>query len=157
MSTSKKAYLMLFGRSLWGSLNTLYAVLETTQYQPSSIVIMTEEPYRKDLPLLVAGIKAISEAYGDTPHIQEKVFPSGDFVKVGHYTADLVKQLQTEAVQVAVDITSGRKIRTYSTGELLVMTFQIIIGGKRGLRDPNRRAMRVWYDQRREDKPGSRR
>lgn len=53
-------------------------------------------------------------------------------------------------------ITSGRKIRTYSTGELLIMTFQIIIGGKRGLRDPNRRAMRVWYGPRREDPPESR-
>jgi len=53
-------------------------------------------------------------------------------------------------------ITSGRKIRAYSTSELLVMTFQIIIGGKRGLRDPNRRAMRVWYGPRREDPPESR-
>jgi glycosyltransferase involved in cell wall biosynthesis len=54
-------------------------------------------------------------------------------------------------------ITSGRKIRSYSTGELLVMTFQIIVGGKRGLRDPNRRAMRVWYGPRRaDDPPGNR-
>lgn len=53
-------------------------------------------------------------------------------------------------------ITSGRKIRTYPTGELLIMTFQIIIGGKKGLRDPNRRAMRVWYGPRREDPPESR-
>ncbi len=48
-------------------------------------------------------------------------------------------------------ITSGRKIRVYSTRELFSMTFEIILAGKKGLRDPNRSAMQVWYGERRRD------
>ncbi|MHA1839536.1 MAG: TM1812 family CRISPR-associated protein [Candidatus Ranarchaeia archaeon] len=107
---SGQVYLMIFGRSVWGSLNTFYAVLESTDYRPDSVVVFTEETYQNDLKNLEQGVREIASAYSLFPHIQKEVFPTGDFNRVGKYTRDLVRGLKAEGLEVAVDITSGRKV-----------------------------------------------
>lgn len=103
-----KAYIILFGRSIWASLNTYYAVLLKEKKNPDLIWIVTESPYEDMLPQLEEGIEIISQGFDLKPEIKSIVLPDGDIVQAGTEIGGLVNKLKQE-YEVSLDITSARK------------------------------------------------
>ena len=104
-----KALLTLLGRSTWALINTYYALLTEKEYCPDKIVIITEEPYKKQLVKAREGIEILSSAHGFTPEISEISLPSSSFIEAGKQISSLVKQLKADDYEIAIDITGGRK------------------------------------------------
>lgn len=114
-----KAYIILFGRSIWASLNTYYSVLRKKAYEPGLIWIITETPYEDKLPQLEEGLEIISQGFDLKPEIRSTVLPDGDIVQAGTEIGGLVNRLKNEYT-VSLDITSARKALV--AGALLATT-----------------------------------
>jgi hypothetical protein len=87
-----KALLTLLGRSTWALINTYYALLAEKEYYPDKIVIITEEPYKKQLVKARLGLEILSSEYGFTPEISEISLPSSSFIEAGQKISTLVKE-----------------------------------------------------------------
>ena len=104
-----RAYITLFGRSVWGLINAYNAVLRETQYLPDTIWIFTEEAFRKNVETIKDGMLILSEEYGCDPPIKTETIPDGDFMGAGKKISSLVRDLKARGHDVTLDITSGRK------------------------------------------------
>ena len=101
-------YISLLGRSVWASLNTYYAVLDETDFQPAIIWIVTESSYEEQLPVLIEGYEIISTSFNLKPNIKTVVLQEGNIREAGIEVGGLVDSYKTEDT-VAMDITSARK------------------------------------------------
>ena len=101
-------YISLLGRSVWATLNTYYAVLDETDFQPDIIWIVTESSFEEQLPVLVEGYEIISTGFNIKPSIKTVVLPEGNISEAGIEVRGLVDSYTKEDV-VALDITSARK------------------------------------------------
>ena len=101
-------YISLLGRSVWASLNTYYAVLDETEFQPEIIWIVTESLYEECLPSLLDGYEVISTSFNIKPNIKTVILPEGNISEAGIEVRGLVDSYTKEDI-VALDITSARK------------------------------------------------
>jgi len=102
------AYIILFGRSIWASLNTYYAVLLKEKNDPDLIWIVTEPQYEQELSVLGEGLEIISQGFDLKPTIRSTILLKGDIVEAGTEIKALVDKLKEEYT-VSLDITSARK------------------------------------------------
>ena len=89
-------------------MNTYYAVLDETDFQPAIIWIVTESSYEEQLPVLIEGYEIISTSFNIKPNIKTIVLPEGNISEAGIEVRGLVDSYTKEDV-VALDITSARK------------------------------------------------
>lgn len=108
--TPSDAYITLLGRSTWALVNAYHAVLREKRLRPERVAIVTEEPYAEGAPTAVEAIRIVSEGYGFTPTIAVEVLPEADFVSAGVAIRSLAEEHIARGFDVAIDITSGRKV-----------------------------------------------
>jgi len=89
-------------------LNTYYAVLDETDFQPELVWIVTESSYEKQLPVLIDGYEIISTSFNIIPNLKTIVLPEGNISEAGIEIGGLVDSYKKEDT-VALDITSARK------------------------------------------------
>ena len=89
-------------------MNTYYAVLDETDFQPAIIWIVTESSYEKQLPVLIEGYEIISTNFNIKPTIKTIVLPEGNISEAGIEVRGLADSYTKEDV-VALDITGARK------------------------------------------------
>ena len=89
-------------------MNTYYAVLDETDFQPKVIWIVTESLYEECLPSLLDGYEVISTSFNIKPTFKTIVLPEGNISEAGIEVRGLVDSYTKEDV-VALDITSARK------------------------------------------------
>ena len=89
-------------------MNTYYAVLDETDFQPEIIWIVTESSYEKQLPVLIEGYEVISTSFNIKPTIKTIVLPEGNISEAGIEVRGLADSNTKEDI-VALDITSARK------------------------------------------------
>ena len=80
------------------------------------------------------------EGLDETLFIGEEVYFSLALKKLGRF------KILSEPV-----VTSGRKLRMYSAGQILARSFSIILRGRRGA--SSRAGLDLWYDGKRETSP----
>ncbi|MDN7012825.1 hypothetical protein FGW20_07175 [Methanoculleus sp. FWC-SCC3] len=107
---SGDAYIALLGRSTWALVNAYHAVLREKGLRPKRVIIVTEEPYAQDASIAAEAIGVISEGYGFGPAIGTDILPEADFVGAGQTIRSLAGDLIRQGFDVAIDITSGRKV-----------------------------------------------
>lgn len=107
---SGDAYIALLGRSTWALVNAYHAVLREKGLRPERVIIVTEEPYAREASIATDAIGIISGEYGFTPVIKMKILPEADFMQAGKAIKSLVGDLIGQGLNVAIDITSGRKV-----------------------------------------------
>lgn len=107
---SRDAYITLLGRSTWALVNAYHAVLHEKELRPERVIIVTEEPYAQEASVAARAIGAISEGYGFAPAIETEILPEADFVRAGQTIRALAGDLIEQGLDVAIDITSGRKV-----------------------------------------------
>lgn len=111
------AYIALYGRSIWATLNTYYAVLMETEYRPDQIWLVAESDYEDKLQALSEGFEIISIGFDFKPEIRSKTIPTASIAETGPIIRELHDKLQ-ETYETAMDITSARK--AVVAGALLV-------------------------------------
>jgi len=104
------AYITLHGRSTWALVNAYHAAVRERGLRPERVVIVTEEPYAEAASTAEAAIGMVSEGYGLSPEIQVEVLPEADFVGAGQMIRSLAGGFIQQGYDVAIDITSGRKV-----------------------------------------------
>ncbi len=107
---SGDAYITLLGRSTWALVNAYHAVLREKGLRPERVSIVTEEPYAEDASTAAEALRIVSEGYGFAPAIGVEVLPEADFVRAGQTIRSLAGDLIRQGFDVAIDITSGRKV-----------------------------------------------
>ncbi len=104
------ACITLLGRSTWALVNAYHAALREKGLRPERVIIVTEEPYAEGASTAVSAILIVSEGYGLAPTIRIEVLPEADFVRGGGVIRSLAEDLIDKGFDVAIDITSGRKV-----------------------------------------------
>ncbi|UYU18867.1 MULTISPECIES: hypothetical protein [Methanoculleus] len=107
---SGDAYIALLGRSTWALVNAYHAVLHEKGLRPERVIIVTEEPYAREASIAAEAIGTVSEGYGFAPAIKTEILPEADFVRAGQTIRSLAGDLIRQGFDVAIDITSGRKV-----------------------------------------------
>lgn len=107
---SGDAYITLLGRSTWALVNAYHAVLREKGLRPERVFIVTEEPYAEDASTAAEALRVVSEGYGFAPVIGVEILPEADFVRAGQTIRSLAGDLIRQGFDVAIDITSGRKV-----------------------------------------------
>lgn len=102
------AYISLYGRSIWASLNTFYAVLLETDFKPEQVIIVTETEDESTIKTISEGVDAIATGFDLEPKIFSISLPEGDIVKAGEEVRGLLDSLRAD-YETALDITSARK------------------------------------------------
>ncbi|WP_317065644.1 hypothetical protein [Methanoculleus caldifontis] len=104
------AYITLLGRSTWALVNAYHAVLREKGLRPERVSIVTEEPYAGEASTAATAVRIVSGGYGFSPEIRVEVLPEADFVRAGQTIRSLVEDFIRRGFDVAIDITSGRKV-----------------------------------------------
>ena len=110
-----KAYITILGRSVWALINTFYAVLREKRYFPDQIYVFAEENYIDNLGMVEKGIKILSKRFGFSPKIKSEEVEEANFLDAGLKISKLINELKADGVEVAVDITPGRKALVVGT------------------------------------------
>nr|MDO8114357.1 hypothetical protein [Candidatus Sigynarchaeota archaeon] len=114
-----RAYITIFGRSIWGLINSLYAVLKQEKISPDIIYIITEDLFQDKLGKIVEGVKILVEEFGLNAKIETKTVAEGKIVAAGMEISNLIKGLKEKGYEIDVDITPGRK--SLVTGTILAL------------------------------------
>ncbi|HOI58006.1 hypothetical protein [Methanoculleus sp.] len=109
-SAGGDAYITLLGRSTWALVNAYHAVLREKGLRPERVSIVTEEPYAEDASTAAEAVRIVSGRYGVLPVIEVIVLPEADFVRAGQTIRSLANDFIRQGFDVAIDITSGRKV-----------------------------------------------
>jgi hypothetical protein len=102
-------YITMLGRSAWPLLNSYYAVIRETGLQPGRVLIFGEDVFSGQVPLVEAGLMAISAGYGFTPEVRVEQVPEADFRSAGEKISRAIREAKGAGVPVTMDITPGRK------------------------------------------------
>uniref|UniRef100_A0A7C3IKI9 Uncharacterized protein n=1 Tax=Candidatus Methanomethylicus mesodigestus TaxID=1867258 RepID=A0A7C3IKI9_9CREN len=103
------AYITMLGRSLWALVNSYYAVLRERGIRPKEIRLLAEKPYEGDVAKAEGAIRVLSEEFGLNPSISHSIIGEGDFFGAGLEVKKLVTAFKSRGLEVALDITPGRK------------------------------------------------
>lgn len=104
-----KAYITILGRSSWALVNTYYGVLKERGYIPDEIHIFTEQMYKPKLAGIIDALRIISEGFGISPGFSTYSVSDVDFYQAGKKFQKLVKDLKDRGMEIAIDITPGRR------------------------------------------------
>ena len=104
------AYITLLGRSTWALVNAYHAVLREKELRPERVVIITEDPYAEEASIATGALRIVSERYGFSPAIDVEILPEADSVRTGQTIRSLTEDFIRQGFDVAIDITSGRKV-----------------------------------------------
>lgn len=104
-----KAYITMLGRYIWSLANSYHAVLRERGYLPERVYIFTEETYRGSLEKATKAVEVLSSSFGISPEIASEIVQEADFSGAGTKVSALVRRLNDEGYEVALDITPGRK------------------------------------------------
>jgi hypothetical protein len=116
----KRAYVTLLGRSLWGFVNSYYAVLRHREYYPSRIIIFVEEVYKDKLDKGKMALLALSEEFGFIPSIDVELISESELFEAGSRIQMIVRELAENDYETALEITPGRKALV--TGALISLS-----------------------------------
>ncbi len=109
MSSKKKAYITILGRSVWAMVNTYYAVLREDDYRPDKIFIFTEKSFSQEAEKGKVAMEVLNENYEHESNIIIKVVDDVDFVSAGNQLMDKINELGEDEYDISLDITPGRK------------------------------------------------
>lgn len=108
------------GRSLWGFVNSYFAVLRHRRYFPDIIIIFVEEVYKDKLDQGRKALLALSEEFGFNPRIEVELIPECEIFEAGLRIQSIVKDLRASGYETALEITPGRKALV--TGALISLS-----------------------------------
>jgi len=105
---ARKAYITILGRSTWALLNAYYSVVDSG-YHPSRVHIIVEENFLPQLENAHKGIEIIGEGFSLSQTIESHTVAEADFINAGMEIFSLIKKLEADGFEIAIDITPGRK------------------------------------------------
>ncbi|MEX2683967.1 MAG: hypothetical protein Q6373_020520 [Candidatus Sigynarchaeota archaeon] len=104
-----RAYVSILGRSIWGLINALYAVLQQKAIKPELIYIVTEDLFKDKLEFTQEGVRILTEEFGFKPRIENMIVEEGNPSVAGREISKLINQLKKAGYDIDIDITPGRK------------------------------------------------
>jgi len=104
----KQAYITLMGRSPWAVVNSFHALVIETDFRPDRIVFIYESQYSKVIEPVIKGLETIQQTF-TKPRIEGIEVPDWDMHAAGEQTRLVVKKLEEDGAEVALNITAGRK------------------------------------------------
>lgn len=107
--SSDTAYITFLGRSVWALLNSYYAVLRKTRIRPTMIYVFGEEIFASQVEMIRKGLLILSDAYGATPKIEIEILKTANYLEACRRIPAIIHDLKMKGMQVALDITPGRK------------------------------------------------
>ncbi|MBA3046549.1 MAG: hypothetical protein KKH41_01595 [Candidatus Thermoplasmatota archaeon] len=107
--SSDKAYITILGRSSWAMVNSYYAVLRQENFLPDVIHIFTEKKYESYAPKIREAFGILNSEFGIKPSIDVHTVEDVDFIAAGKQMSETIQNLKRAGMEVALDITPGRK------------------------------------------------
>jgi hypothetical protein len=109
LGTRMQVLITMMGLSIWGTFNSIWAMIRRYDYVPERVYILTPETDIARAEIAVKMIRILLEEHNTKPDVQLVKIKGYDVKEVVTRVRNIAEEEKAKGNQIALDVTPGRK------------------------------------------------